>query len=124
MATRSVDKLNAGKEIMRYSGNVFANLANAEEGQMKLRPANAIDDVIVQHPLDQVAASERRSIGQPTQSALANCKHPAFSIVRPMTLLTELDQDVEIVIQSLRKSRPNGELTVAPEQLFLSARSH
>lgn len=100
--------------ITRGSGNVFADLgyADAEERQTKLRLAHAINGLIARRRLTQVTAAERLGIGQPKVSALANYKLDGFSVERLMTLLTALDQDVEIVIRNKPRSRPAGRISV------------
>ena len=115
MANPSVDAMNPDKEtITRGTGNVFADLgyADADERQTKLRLAHAINGVIARRRLTQVAAAERLGISQPKVSALANYKLDGFSVERLMTLLTALDQDVEIVIRNKPRSRPSGRISV------------
>jgi len=115
MAGRSSDVLDAPDEtITRGTGNVFADLGypDAEERQTKLRLAHAINAVIARRRLNQVTAAERLGIGQPKVSALANYKLEGFSVERLMTLLTALDQDVEIVIRNKPRSRPAGRISV------------
>ena len=115
MASQSEDVIDKAEEtIARGSGNVFADLgyADAEERQTKLRLAHAINGVIARRRLTQVTAADRLGIGQPKVSALANYKLDGFSVERLMTLLTALDQDVEIVIRNKPRSRPSGRISV------------
>lgn len=115
MASLSKDVIDKAEEtITRGSGNVFADLgyADAEERQIKLRLAHAINGVIARRRLTQVTAADRLGIGQPKVSALANYKLDGFSVERLMTLLTALDQDVEIVIRNKPRSRPSGRISV------------
>lgn len=115
MASQSEDVIDKAQEtITRGSGNVFAGLgyADAEERQTKLRLAHAINGVTVRRRLTQVTAADRLGIGQPKVSALPNYKLDGFSVERLMTLLTALDQDVEIVIRKKPRSRPSGRISV------------
>ncbi len=115
MASRSEDVIDKAEEtITRGSGNVFADLgySDAEERQTKLRLAHAINGVIARRRLTQVTAADRLGIGQPKISALANYKLEGFSVERLMTLLTALDQDVEIVIRNKPRSRRSGRISV------------
>ena len=115
MPSRNDKTIAATEEtITRGSGNVFADLgyADAEERQTKLRLAHAINGLITRRRLTQMAAADRLGIGQPKVSALANYKLEGFSAERLMTLLTALDQDVEIVIRNKPRSRPSGRVSV------------
>lgn len=115
MASRSVKAVDPGEEtITRGTGNVFADLgyADADERQTKLRLTHAINGVIARRRLTQVAVAERLGISQPKVSALANYKLDGFSVERLMTLLTALDQDVEIVIRNKPRSRSSGRISV------------
>jgi predicted XRE-type DNA-binding protein len=115
MASRSEETVAAEDEpVTRGSGNVFADLgyADAEERQTKLRLAHAINGLIVRRRLNQVTAAERLGITQPKVSALANYKLDGFSVERLMTLLTALDQDVDIVIRNKPRSRAAGRIAV------------
>jgi predicted XRE-type DNA-binding protein len=116
MVSRSEEKIAVGEEtIICGSGNVAADLgyADAEERQTKLHLAHAIDGLIARRKLTQVTAADRLGIGQPKVSALANYKLDGFSVERVMTLLTALDQEVEIVIRSKPSSRRFGRISVA-----------
>lgn len=115
MASRSDEVFTAdGEGITRGSGNLFADLgyADAEERQTKLRLAHAINALIARRRLNQVTAAERLGIAQPKVSALANYKLGGFSVERLMTLLTALDQDVDIVIRNKPRSRAAGRIAV------------
>ena len=91
--------------ITRSSGNVFADLGlrGAEEKQTKVRLAVAINQVLAQGRLSQVAASRLLSINQPKVSALVNYRLAGFSVERLMHFLNALGRDVETLI---RKARP------------------
>jgi predicted XRE-type DNA-binding protein len=111
MAKPSTDET---QEIMRGSGNVFADLGytDAEERQTKLRLARALNQIIARRRLTQAAAAELLGVNQPKVSALANYKLEGFSVERLMTFLTALDRDVEIVIRKKPRSRPAARIRV------------
>lgn len=113
MAKASSSKSDA-IDIIRGSGNVFADLglADAEERQTKLRLAYALNAVIDRARLSQAAAAMRLGLNQPKISALRNYKLEGFSVERLMTLLTTLDQDVEIVIRKKPRSRAAARISV------------
>ena len=102
-------KASKGKAraITRGSGNVFAdlNFPDAEERQTKLRLAFALNTIMDEQGLTQAAAAERLGLNQPKVSALRNYRLEGFSVERLMSLLNALDQDIEIVIRAMPRSR-------------------
>jgi len=111
MASRNADR---DDEIVRGSGNVFADLGfpDAVERQAKLRLAYALNQVLDQRKLTQAKAARVLGVGQPKVSALRRYKLAGFSVERLMTLLTAVDQDVEIVIRRKPKTRRTGRISV------------
>lgn len=111
MASRNVDRRD---EIVRGRGNVFADLGypDAAERQTKLRLACALNQLLDQRKLTQAEAAKVLGVGQPKVSALRRYKLAGFSVERLMTLLTALDQDVEIVIRQKPRSRRDGRISV------------
>jgi predicted XRE-type DNA-binding protein len=111
MASRNADR---GDEVVRGSGNVFADLGfpDAIERQAKLRLAYALNQVLDQRKLTQAEAAKVLGIGQPKISALRRYKLAGFSVERLMTLLTAVDQDVEIVIRRKPKTRRAARISV------------
>lgn len=111
MASRSADR---DDEVVRGSGNVFADLGfpDAVERQAKLRLAYALNQVLDQRKLTQAEAARVLGIGQPKVSALRRYKLAGFSVERLMTLLTAVDQDVEIVIRRKPKTRRAARISV------------
>lgn len=105
---------NGEEEIVRGSGNVFADLgyADAEERQTKLRLAHALNRIIETRRLNQAEAAERLGVNQPKVSALANYKLDGFSVERLMTFLIALDRDIEIVIRKKPRSREAARISV------------
>jgi predicted XRE-type DNA-binding protein len=110
MAKRSADSI----EITRGSKNVFEDLGypDAAERQAKLRLAYALNQVLQERNLTQTAAAKVLGLTQPKVSALRHYKLAGFSVERLMTLLTVLDQDVEIVIRNKPRSRGTARITV------------
>ena len=102
------------EQIIRGSGNVFADLgyADAEERQTKLRLALALNSILDQRKWNQADAAARLGVNQPKVSALRNYKLEGFSVERLMTLLTALDRDVEIVIRKKPRSRGAARISV------------
>jgi predicted XRE-type DNA-binding protein len=101
-------------EITRGSRNVFEDLGypDAAERQAKLRLAHALNHVLEQRQLTQTAAAKLLGLTQPKVSALRHFKLAGFSVERLMTLLTTLDQDVEIVIRTKPRSRSAARIRV------------
>ena len=111
MASRNA---NREVEIVRGTGNVLADLGfpDAAERQAKLRLAYELNQVLDQQKLNQVDAAKVLGIGQPKVSALRRYKLAGFSVERLMTLLTAVDQDVEIVIKRRPRSRRTARISI------------
>jgi predicted XRE-type DNA-binding protein len=111
MASRNADRDTA---IVRGTKNVFADLGypDAAESQAKLRMAYALNQLLDERKMPQADAAKRLGVTQPKVSALRNYKLAGFSVERLMTLLTALDQDIEIVIRRKPRSRKGGRITV------------
>ncbi len=106
MWARTTDNKSTAAEI-RGRGNVLADLGlpNVDQRQAKLSLACTLNAVIDRARLSQAAAAARLGINEPKVSVLRNYKLECFSVERLMTLLTTLDQDVEIVIRKKPRSR-------------------
>ena len=102
------------EEVVRSSGNVFADLgfSDAEERKTKVRLAAAINQLLHQRRLTQTTAARQLGINQPKVSALLNYKLEGFSVERLMRLLTALDQDIQIVIRHKPRSRRSARIVV------------
>jgi predicted XRE-type DNA-binding protein len=100
--------------ITRGSTNVFEDLGypDAVERRAKLRLAYALNQVLERRKLTQTAAAQLLGLTQPKVSALSRYKLSGFSVERLMTLLTLLDQDVEIVIRKKPRSRSAARISV------------
>ncbi len=107
-------RADKGSDIVRGSGNVFADLGfpDAEERQTKLGLAHALNTIIDERRLTQAAAATRLGLNQPKVSALRNYKLEGFSVERLMTFLTALDRDIEIVIRKKPRSRGAARISV------------
>jgi predicted XRE-type DNA-binding protein len=107
-------KRSAESSITRGTKNVFADLGypDAAERQAKLRLAYALNQVLDQRDVTQAAAGRLLGLSQPKVSALRNYKLGGFSVERLMTLLTAVDQDVEIVIRQKPRSRGAARISV------------
>ena len=111
MASRNDDRVEG---IIRGIGNIFADLGypDATERQAKLRLAHALNQVLDQRTLTQAEAAKVLRVTQPKVSALRHYKLAGFSVERLMTLLTALDQDVDIVIKRKPRSRRAARISV------------
>jgi predicted XRE-type DNA-binding protein len=100
--------------VTRGGGNVFADLGfpDADERQTKLRLAYALNAIMDAQRLTQAAAAAKLGLNQPKVSALRNYRIEGFSVERLMTLLTGLDQDVEIVIRAKPRTRAAAKISV------------
>ena len=111
MASRKDERVD---QVIRGTGNVFADLSypDATERQAKLRLAYALNQVLDQRRLTQAEAATVLGVTQPKISALRHYRLAGFSLERLMTLLTALDQDVEIVIRRKPRSRRAARISV------------
>lgn len=106
--------MSHGEGITRGSRNLFADLGypDAAERQAKLRLAYALNQVLDERKFTQAEAATVLGVTQPKVSALRRYKLAGFSVERLMTLLTALDQDVEIVIRRKPRSRRAARISV------------
>ena len=74
--------------------------------------SHSLNQVLDQQKLNQVDAAKALGIGQPKVSALRRYKLAGFSVERLMTLLTAVDQDVEIVIKRKPRSRRTARISI------------
>jgi len=110
--TKATTLNEAGTEIERGTGNVFADLglSDAEERQTKLRLAMEVNEIIKARRLKQAEAGVVLGLPQPKVSQLVNYRLDGFSVERLMGFLTRLDRDVEIVIRPRREPHTDGQL--------------
>lgn len=101
--------------VFPSSGNVFADLrfTNAEERRTKVRLALAINQIIAERKLSQMAAARSLDVNQPKISALRNYRLDGFSVKRLMNFLTALERDIEILIRAKPGSRKGRILVTA-----------
>lgn len=83
------------------SSNVFADLGtpDAQDRQTKTRLAMAVNAILAERKLRQTDAARLLGIPQPRVSALVNYRLNEFSVEKLISLLTALDQDVQILIR-------------------------
>jgi len=112
-------------QVVRSSGNVFADLAlrDAGEKQTKVRLAVAIQQIIQARRLSQTAAAQLLDINQPKVSALVNYNLDGFSVERLLHFLNALDRDVEIVIRKKPRSRRTARIVVTEARATTESRS-
>lgn len=96
------------------SGNVFADLGlpNAEQEQLKAHLTLQIYRTIKDRGLTQTQAGAMLGLKQPHVSLLMRNRSGSFSVGKLMTLLTKLDQDVQITVQPKRRSQAELSFTV------------
>jgi predicted XRE-type DNA-binding protein len=101
--------------VTRGSGNVFTDLGlpRAEERLTQVRLAVAVNRIIKDRRLSQVAAAHLLGVSQPKVSALANYQLAGFSVERLLRFLNALGRDVEIVVRRRAASRKPGRLLVS-----------
>lgn len=106
------------KEIVKSSGNVFADLGvkNPEEALAKAELALQINRIIKQKRLTQERIAEILGIDQPKVSALINGKLSGFSTDRLIRFLNALGRDVDIVVRFRPRSRGVGHIRVLEAQ--------
>ena len=100
--------------VTRGTANVFADLGfpNAVERHVKLRLAYALNQLLAGRPLSPVEAIRVLGITPRQGAALRHYRLAGFSIERLMSLLTALDQDVEIVLRGKPRSRKAARISV------------
>lgn len=111
MRSRNAER---NEPVTRGTANVFADLGcpDATERQAKLRLAYALNQALDARKVSQADAAKVLGVTQPKVSALRHYKLAGFSVERLMSLLTALDQDVEIVIRPKPRSRKAGRISV------------
>ncbi len=105
-------KRSTGGPIERSSGNVFADLGfpDPELERFKATLMLQIYRIIKQRKLTQVQAGQVLGIKQPNVSRLMRGSSASYSVDRLIEFLTELGQDVEVVITPTR--RKHGAMSV------------
>jgi predicted XRE-type DNA-binding protein len=108
------EKRERKEVVIPSSGNVFADLGfvDAEERQIKVRLAFAINGILQRRRLTQAAAARQLNVDQPRIVDLLEYRLDSFPVERLMHFLTALDQDVEIVIRSKPRSRRPARIIV------------
>lgn len=95
------------EQVIRSSGNVFADMGLPDAGELgaKARLAAAIHQIVARKRLSQAEIAAALGINQPKVSALLHYKLEGFSVERLMRFLVALGHDVEIVVKSRPRSR-------------------
>ena len=104
--------------ITHGTTNVFDDLgyADAGERQTKTRLALAVNNLLKGRKLKQREIAELLHIPQPKVSALKNYRLDQFSVERLLTVLTALNQDVEITIRPRQATSGIGHISVSAVQ--------
>jgi predicted XRE-type DNA-binding protein len=108
-------KAKTNGRVTLSSDNVFADLrlSRADERLTQVRLAAAINHILKERRLSQVAAARLLGVGQPKISALANYQLTGFSVERLLRFLNALGRDVEIVVRRRAASRKPGRILVS-----------
>jgi predicted XRE-type DNA-binding protein len=95
--------------------NIYADLGfeDPELELSKAELARQISALIASQRLTQVRAAEKLGIDQPKVSALRRGRLGGFSLERLMTLLTRLDQDIEISVRPKAETHSSGRIAVS-----------
>jgi predicted XRE-type DNA-binding protein len=94
------------------SGNVFDDLGVAESAihLAKAELASQIGVAIKNLRLTQTQAAQRLGVSQPDISRLLRGDFRQYSMERLMTLLTNLDRDVQIIVSKAKPKTTSKEL--------------
>ena len=103
-------KIDAGQQSVAFergSGNVFADLALPDAGELntKLALAMRLNAHIRERGLKQADVARRLGIAQPNVSALANYRLDNFSSEKLMEFFNALGYDVEFLIRPVQGRR-------------------
>lgn len=106
------------QDITHGTTNVFADLGypDAAERQTKNRLALAVNELLKGRKLKQREIAALLNILRPKVSALINYRLDQFSVERLMEFLTDLDQDVEIMIRPRDNPKEAGHISVLAVQ--------
>jgi len=96
------------------TGDVFKDLgfADAQERRLRTELAMRLNELIKARELTQTAAAEIFGIAQSHVSELHNFKLRRFSSERLLHFITQLDQDVEILIRPKAADHAAGSVSV------------
>jgi predicted XRE-type DNA-binding protein len=107
--------VNIDDEIIKSSGNVFADLGlpNPEERLAKAELARQIRKIIAERDLTQAQAGALLGLAQPNVSNLLHGRLKGFSVEKLMEYLTALNRNVQIVVTPTKDGQERGAITVA-----------
>ena len=106
--------MGSRSDVKKSSGNVFADLGVARQAEAlaKAELARQITKVIKKKGLTQVRAAAVLGIDQAKVSALTRGQLRGFSTDRLFRLLNALGQDVDIIVKTKPRSRPQARVHV------------
>lgn len=111
-----MSKHKASDKVATYggSGNVYADLAYPDAGEMlvKAQLVARIAEIIQHRGLTQVEAAKLLGLTQPKISEMLRGRFRGFSERRLIDCLTDLGRDVEIVIKQASQRRTTGKIFV------------
>ena len=104
----------ADVEITPGTTNVFADLGfpDAAEMQAKTRLAMRIAELVEQRRLSRPKTAQLFGLEMVRAAALANYELDEFSLEELLRFLTQLDQDVEILIRPRGERQLSGQIIV------------
>lgn len=89
---------------------------DSDEGMMKRRLADAINEILESRKLKQREIALLLSIPQPKVSALKNFRLDQFSVEKLLALLVALNCDVSIMIRPQAGGTAGGQVSVVSAQ--------
>lgn len=101
-------------EIEASSGNVYADMGQAEAGEMQVKAqlASKIADILKHRHLTQQAAADILGIPQPKLSGLLRGQFRGISEAKMLDCLNRLGRDVQIVVRKAPRSHDSGHTSV------------
>lgn len=101
-------------DIEKGSGNVYADLGNADANEMlvKAQLATKIGEIIKSRRWSQQQAAEVLGMTQPKLSKMLRGQFRGISEAKILDCLTRLGRDVQIVVGPARRSATAGRVAV------------
>lgn len=101
-------------DIETSSGNVYADLGQAEasEMQVKAQLASKIGEILKHRHLTQQAAADILGMPQPKLSGLLRGQFRGISEAKMLDCLNRLGRDVQIVVRKAPRSHDSGHTSV------------
>lgn len=100
--------------IEKSSGNVYADLENADASEMlvKARLATKIGEIIKHRHLTQQQAAEILGMPQPKLSNMLRGQFRGISEAKMLECLNRLGRDVQIIVRKASRTRAGGRTSV------------